>query len=103
MVYVGSYLADSLLVRLHHSPWRYTDKPTLEMPLDATAVSSEKFSHPVTQEGVLIDAKGDYVEILEEYPNLAPVEDAVLVDLAGSGQVCPISRLSTRCPISYYA
>lgn len=37
---------------------------------------------------MLVDAKGDYVEILEEYPNLAPIEDAVLVDFAGSGQVC---------------
>jgi len=38
----------------------------------------------------VIDAKGDYVEVLEEYPNLAPAEDAVLVDLTGSGQVCRI-------------
>jgi DNA damage-binding protein 1 len=93
VVYVGSYLADSLLIRLHHSPWRYPDQPTLEIPLDTTVVSPGKFSHPVTQKGVVIGAKGDYVEILEEYPNLAPVEDAVLVDLAGSGQVCGIPRL----------
>ena len=50
-------------------------------------MSPDQFSHPVTQEGVIINPKGDYVEVIEEYPNLAPVEDAVLVDLAGSGQV----------------
>lgn len=86
-------MADSLLVRLHPSPWRYPDQPTLELPLDAIAVTPEKITHPVVQAGVLVEAKGDYIEILEEYPNLAPVEDAVLVDLAGSGQVCPIPRL----------
>jgi len=88
VVYVGSYLADSLLIRLHHTPLRNSDQPTLEIPLDIATVSPEKVTHPVTQEGVVIDAKGDYVEILEEYPNLAPAEDAVLVDLTGSGQVC---------------
>ena len=88
VVYVGSYLADSLLIRLHHTPWRNSDQPTLEIPPDTTTVSSEKITHPVTQNGVMIDAKGDYIEILDEYPNLAPAEDAVLVDLTGSGQVC---------------
>lgn len=87
MVYVGSYLADSLLIRLHHTPWRNSDQPTLEIPLEITTVSAEKFTHPVTRDGVVIDAKGDYIEILDEYPNLAPAEDAVLVDLTGSGQV----------------
>jgi hypothetical protein len=60
------------------------------MPLDIATVSPVKIPHPVSQEGVVINGKGDYVEILEEYPNLAPVEDAVLVDLTGSGQVCPV-------------
>lgn len=87
MVYVGSYLADSLLIKLHHTPWRNSDQQTLEIPLGVTAISPGKFSHPVTQEGVVIDAKGDYIEILEDFPNLAPVEDAILVDLAGNGQV----------------
>ena len=76
-----------MLIRLHHTPWRNLDQQTLEIPLDITSVSSEQFPHPATQEGVVIDAKGDYIEILEEYPNLAPVEDAVLVDLTGNGQV----------------
>lgn len=88
MVYVGSYLADSLLIRLHYTPWRNLNQPTLEIPLDITAMSSEQITHPVTQDGVVIDGKGDYIEVLDEYPNLAPVGDAVLVDLTGSGQVC---------------
>ena len=93
MVYVGSYLADSLLIRLHHTPLRNSNQPTLEIPLDIATVSLEKVTHPVTHEGVVIDAKGVYVEILEEYPNLAPAEDAVLVDLTGSGQVCRMPLL----------
>ena len=56
-------------------------------------MSPEKHTHPVTQEGVVVDAKGDYVEVLDEYPNLAPAEDAVLVDLTGGGQVCRIPLL----------
>ena len=36
---------------------------------------------------MVIYAKGDYVEVLDEYPNLAPAGDAALVDLTGSGQV----------------
>lgn len=102
MVYVGSYLADSLLIRLHHTPWRNFDQPTLEIPPGVNVVSPDKFTCPVTQEGVVIDAKGDYVEIIEEYPNLAPVEDAVLVDLAGSGQVCRIPRLPDRRLIRFF-
>lgn len=93
MVYVGSYLADSLLIRLHHTPWRNFNESTLEIPLDTTAVSPEQVTHPVAQEGVVIDAKGDYVEVLDVYPNLAPVGDAVLVDLTGSGQVCRTSTI----------
>ena len=88
MVYVGSFLADSLLIKLHHTPWRNHDQSTLELPLGTTATPLEQFTSATTKEGMLVDAKGDYVEILEEYPNLAPIEDAVLVDFAGSGQVC---------------
>jgi DNA damage-binding protein 1 len=88
VVYVGSYLADSLLVMLHHTPRRNSDQLTLEIPPGTATVSAEKLTHPVTQEGVVIEAKGDYIEVLDEYPNLAPAEDAVLVDLTGGGQVC---------------
>lgn len=101
VVYVGSCLADSLLIRLHHTPWRDPDRPTLEIPLDITTASLETTSRPVTKDGVVIDAKGNYIEILEEYPNLAPVEDAVLVDLAGSGQVCHISHWLARGSILF--
>jgi hypothetical protein len=87
VVYVGSYLADSLLIRLHHTSWRNHDQPTLEVPLGITVTPPEQVTHPVTQGSVVVDAKGDYVETLEEYPNLAPMEDAIIVDLAGSGQV----------------
>ena len=41
----------------------------------------------------MVDARGDYVEVLEEFPNLAPAGDAVLVDLTGSGQVRRISAI----------
>ena len=102
MVYVGSYLADSLLIKLHHAPWRNFNQPTLEIPLDIAAVPLDTFTRPVTQEGVVIDAKGNYIEILEEYPNLAPMEDAVLVDLAGSGQVCFIPHLPATGSIPFF-
>ena len=58
-------------------------------------MSPEQIIHPVTQEGVVIDARGDYVEVLDEYPNLAPVGDAVLVDLTGGGQVCRIPAVAS--------
>lgn len=61
--------------------------------MGTVAAPPDQFTRPVTQEGVVIDVKGDYIEVLEEYPNLAPVEDAVLVDLAGSGQVRRILML----------
>ena len=102
MVYVGSYLADSLLIKLHHTPWRNSNQPTLEISLDITTVSPEQVPHPVTQEGVVIDAKGDYVEVLEQFPNLAPAGDAVLVDLTGGGQVCCISAIVRSGNISFF-
>ena len=39
------------------------------------------------KEGRIINTKGTYLEVTQRYNNIAPIMDAVLADIDGSGQV----------------
>lgn len=60
-------------------------QPTLEIPLDFITTPPEQVTHPVTQEDVVVDVKGDYVDVLEEFSNFAPAGDVALMDPTGGG------------------
>ena len=45
----------------------------------------------VTKNGHILDARGSYLSVLDTQKNIAPIMDAVLVDIEGTGQVCPPS------------
>lgn len=41
----------------------------------------------LVREGRVIQTKGTYLEVLQTHDNVAPIMDAVLADIDGSGQV----------------
>lgn len=100
---MGSHFGDSQLLRIHLSPYDKLDSDTLPVPNGITTVppssllSSTKGKQRADVEmtdvregkdGRVISGKGSYMEVLQNYQNIAPIMDAVLADLDGSGQVC---------------
>jgi DNA damage-binding protein 1 len=39
----------------------------------------------------VIESSGSFISVLHTFKNIAPIMDAALVDIDGSGEVCPIS------------
>lgn len=71
---------------------------TLTLPIPTTIVSTStktldqtdgKGKGPSTDvaKGCVVATKGSYIDVLQTFKNIAPISDAVLVDLDGSGQV----------------
>lgn len=91
ILYIGSHTGDSQLVRLLQAPTFSSDTDTLPIPptistslpsvLDSERESEER------EKGVVVKLKGSYVEHLEPFRNIAPIVDATIADLDGSGQV----------------
>jgi len=48
----------------------------------------------VTKRGHILEMQGSYLSVLDTQKNIAPIMDAVLVDIDGPGQVRPLSRFS---------
>ncbi|KAI0917003.1 hypothetical protein AcV5_007593 [Taiwanofungus camphoratus] len=101
VLYLGSHFGDSQLLRIHLSPYDKLDSDTLPVPNGITTVppssllSSTKGKQRADVEmtdvregkdGRVISGKGSYMEVLQNYQNIAPIMDAVLADLDGSGQ-----------------
>lgn len=45
----------------------------------------------MTKNGHILGTRGSYLSVLDTQKNIAPIMDAVLVDIEGTGQVCPLS------------
>lgn len=101
MVFIGSHLGDSQLVRIHPGPVSGPESDTLPISNDIQTVDpsslaeleddDEEMEDLQSKEvrkskGTIIKAKGSHVEVLETYQNIAPIMDATLADLDGSGQ-----------------
>ncbi|OSX59780.1 hypothetical protein POSPLADRAFT_1048255 [Postia placenta MAD-698-R-SB12] len=101
VVYVGSHFGDSQLLRIHPTPIANVDSETLHIPLGISRVlpSALSPSNKGKQRadfdidsggegkgGKVVEVKGTYIEVLDEYQNIAPIMDAALADLDGSGQ-----------------
>jgi DNA damage-binding protein 1 len=96
-------MGDSHLLRINSTPVSDLDSPTLVIPTDITttpislcssaAKGKGKADSRVTQgQGYIVDGQGKYVSVLETYKNIAPISDAVLVDIDGGGQANIIPR-----------
>ncbi|KAH8824837.1 mono-functional DNA-alkylating methyl methanesulfonate N-term-domain-containing protein [Flagelloscypha sp. PMI_526] len=100
--YLGSRCGDSMLIRLTTSP--RPDLPdtddTLPIPDGLQRVTTLEAMDPTDdkkgkrrrtdsvelnpQKGCIIRTKGSYLRVLETFKNIAPIFDAILVDLDGS-------------------
>ncbi|THH20561.1 hypothetical protein EW146_g835 [Bondarzewia mesenterica] len=97
MMYLGSHLGDSQLLRIHQSAISTPDSPTLPIPPDVVTipttslVSSGKGKGKTSiglkkEDGRVVMNKGNFLEVVDTWKNIAPIMDAVLADTDGSGQ-----------------
>ncbi|CDO76087.1 hypothetical protein BN946_scf184649.g13 [Trametes cinnabarina] len=101
VLFVGSHFGDSQLLRIHPAPVGNISSDTLPIPKGITAVPPSALRSSISKGkgraddsgdisargGRVINTKGSFVEILHRYDNIAPILDAVLADVDGSGQV----------------
>lgn len=101
VVYIGSHFGESQIIRTHRSPVSELNSATLPIPAGIMTVSpstlmsgkgkeradADVSSGKEDREGKIVSGKGSYIEVLSNYENIAPVMDAVLADIDGSGQV----------------
>ncbi|CCM01903.1 uncharacterized protein FIBRA_03974 [Fibroporia radiculosa] len=100
VLYLGSHFGESQLLRIHQSPFTERDAETLPIPDHVKSISAVSLPggkgkerlddslEPSKKErgGQVVLGKGKFVEVLDSYENIAPIMDAVMVDLDGSGQ-----------------
>ncbi|RPD77741.1 hypothetical protein L226DRAFT_544225 [Lentinus tigrinus ALCF2SS1-7] len=97
--YLGSHSGDSQLFRIHPSPIANASSDTLPIPKGITTISPTSLASsdkgkgrasaddsPEDQSGRIVNTKGTFLEVLQTYDNIAPIMDAVLEDIDGSGQ-----------------
>lgn len=97
VVFVGSHLGPSQLLRIHQEIVGTSSADTLLIPAGVAAVLSlsnpdgdDDNESPIDNrkpKGVIIRSKGNHVEVLDTYRNIAPIMDAVVADTEFSGQV----------------
>lgn len=102
------------MLRVHPAPIANIDVDTLPIPQDVSVVSPSslvasdkgkgKAAEPndeAGRDGRIVKTKGRFLETVQSYDNIAPILDAVLADIDGSGQVlvplwyCSTSILTT--------
>ena len=103
ILYLGSHYGDSQLIRINSTPTANATVDTLPIPSDVLSVppssliGSDKGKGKATagdlgsslaRDGRVVNTKGTYLEVLQNFDNIAPIMDAVLADIDGSGQVC---------------
>ncbi|KAF8831356.1 hypothetical protein HHX47_DHR1000666 [Lentinula edodes] len=103
ITFVGSHLGDSQLVRISQVALS-TAKESLTLPIPesvGTRISVEEFnkldddrgrgvggtdSRKGIKKGWIVATHGSFIEVIQTFKNIAPIRDAVLADLDGSGQ-----------------
>ncbi|KAG6333787.1 hypothetical protein ID866_5298 [Astraeus odoratus] len=92
VVYLGSHFGDSQLLRISPTPVSKLDVPTLPVPPSIPTIKptelgkSGKRRADDVPEGLVVNGSGCYLLQLESFNNLAPIVDAVLVDVDNTGQ-----------------
>ncbi|KAI0061660.1 hypothetical protein BV25DRAFT_1857049 [Artomyces pyxidatus] len=94
ILYVGSHLGDSQLVKVHLSAMDAHDEPTLPIPSNIQTIPQSsvikgkgKAEDDITEPtGGIVATKGKFLEVVDMFKNIAPILDAVLADTDGSGQ-----------------
>ncbi|KAF7790799.1 hypothetical protein EIP86_001756 [Pleurotus ostreatoroseus] len=96
VLYVGSHMGNPQILQIHATAQAALDTDTLPIPSDISTVSSKELtdaSGDVEMEdaaadkrsykGKIVKTRGSFVEVLDSYPNIAPIVDAVLADADG--------------------
>ncbi|KAF8908996.1 CPSF A subunit region-domain-containing protein [Gymnopilus junonius] len=109
VVYLGSHLGDSQLLQLSSSENSQEVPSALTIPEGLKTVSKDNLLTTSSKKGKekaapdndmdidsetpdnyskgrIVEPTGSYITVLETYKNLAPIMDAILVDVDGSGQ-----------------
>ncbi|KAI6039683.1 CPSF A subunit region-domain-containing protein [Pisolithus marmoratus] len=92
VVYLGSHYGDSQLLRISQTPVSSLDTPTLSVPSSVPTIRPAQLGAPGKRratdaaEGLVVNGLGSYLVELERFTNLAPIVDAVLVDIDNTGQ-----------------
>lgn len=118
VLYVGSHLGDSQLVRISPTPTSDASADTLPIPRGITTVEPTELGAQSPsasakgkgradidwnmdaravkegKDGKVVSTRGSYLDVIETWENVAPIVDATMVDLEGSGQVSSLSSLS---------
>ncbi|KIM43302.1 hypothetical protein M413DRAFT_444121 [Hebeloma cylindrosporum] len=106
--YLGSHLGDSQLLQLSQTPNSQNSPPALTMPVEIRTVSPGSLmtksstkgkGRAILQDddmdidgdidcskGRIVEPDGSFIKVLENFKNIAPIMDAILVDVDGSGQ-----------------
>ena len=115
VIYVGSHLGDSQVIEISPTPVSSAKTRTLPIPREIETVdpstlmsfkskgkakcdNNDEFAMDVdnesdiTKRGHILEMQGSYLSVLDTQKNIAPIMDAVLVDIDGTGQVRPLSR-----------
>ncbi len=111
MLYLGSHYGDSQLLRIHQTPIANASVDTLPMPPGVSSVSPSSLMRSdkgkgkatvvdqdisSTRDGRVVNTKGTFLEVVQNFDNIAPIMDAALADIDGSGQVCSCT-LAKQC------
>ncbi|EJF63344.1 hypothetical protein DICSQDRAFT_153890 [Dichomitus squalens LYAD-421 SS1] len=103
VLYLGSHYGDSQLLRIHPTPFANATVDTLPIPRGVSSVppsslaGSGKGKAKATsgvgdaesgsaREGRVVNTQGTFLEVLQNFDNIAPIMDAALADIDGSGQ-----------------
>ncbi|KAI0269851.1 CPSF A subunit region-domain-containing protein [Gloeopeniophorella convolvens] len=97
VLFVGSHLGDSQLIRIHTSPISDINVPTLPIRADILTSPPGSLSGrskgkgraaTVDKEGGgrVVATSGTFIEVIDTWQNIGPILDAVLADVDGSGQ-----------------
>ncbi|EPQ54734.1 hypothetical protein GLOTRDRAFT_116530 [Gloeophyllum trabeum ATCC 11539] len=91
--YLGSHYGDPQLLRIHPSPASSLDADTLPIPSKISTITSAELvsgakgkGKEADTTGYVLRTRGTYVQELQSWQNVAPIIDAVVADVDGSGQ-----------------
>jgi DNA damage-binding protein 1 len=97
VIFVGSHLGDSQLIKIESTPVSAGGEPTLPIPhsvqtvpetyLSSSSKGKVREDSDSTVNGTVVSLQGGHLTALESFKNIAPITDAVLVDPDGSLQV----------------
>ncbi|KAF9219239.1 hypothetical protein BS17DRAFT_431256 [Gyrodon lividus] len=92
VVYLGSHFGDSQLLQISSSPISNFDSPTVPVPTSIPTIKpaalgiGTKSRADEDAEGTIVNGLGSHIVELENFNNLAPIVDGILVDTDNSGQ-----------------